>query len=93
MCSAASGRAGQAQTPASAADSDLLALPPGYAMHEYRIDRVLGSGGFGITYLAHDTHLDCPVAIKEYLPRDTAGRGPGLSVRRARGATSTRWLG
>jgi hypothetical protein len=39
---------------------------------------VLGSGGFGITYLAHDTHLDCPVAIKEYLPRDTAGRGPDL---------------
>jgi len=65
----------------SAADGDLLALPPGYAMHEYRIDHVLGSGGFGITYLAHDTHLDCPVAIKEYLPRDTAGRGPGLSVR------------
>jgi serine/threonine protein kinase len=62
-------------------------------MHEYRIDRVLGSGGFGITYLAHDTHLDCPVAIKEYLPRDTAGRGPGLSVRphSTAGASSFAW--
>ncbi|MCM8614039.1 protein kinase [Accumulibacter sp.] len=86
--------AGQGQQPRSSpADSDLLALPAGSAMHEYRIDRVLGSGGFGITYLAHDTHLDCPVAIKEYLPRDTAGRGPGLSVRphSTAGASSFAW--
>ncbi len=85
--------AGQVQRRSSAADNDLLALPAGHAMHEYRIDRVLGSGGFGITYLAHDTHLDCPVAIKEYLPRDTAGRGPGLSVRphSTAGASSFAW--
>ena len=25
---------------------------------EYRIEQVLGAGGFGITYLAHDTNLD-----------------------------------
>jgi serine/threonine protein kinase len=70
------------------AGGDLLALPAGYAINEYRIDRVLGCGGFGITYLAHDTHLDCPVAIKEYLPREMAGRDPGLAVRPHSGASA-----
>jgi len=32
---------------------------------EYRIEQVLGVGGFGITYLGRDTHLDKQVAIKE----------------------------
>ena len=85
--------AGQADRHPASTDSDLLALPAGYSMHEYRIDRVLGSGGFGITYLAHDTHLDCPVAIKEYLPRDTAGRSSDLSVRphSTAGASAFAW--
>ena len=47
-----------------AAERDAFALRVGYALNEYRIERVLGGGGFGITYLAHDTHLDCRVAIK-----------------------------
>ncbi|OED37680.1 hypothetical protein AB833_22700 [Chromatiales bacterium (ex Bugula neritina AB1)] len=34
----------------------------------YRVKRVLGRGGFGITYLATDTNLDHHVAIKEYRP-------------------------
>jgi serine/threonine protein kinase len=59
---------------------DLLALPSGYMINEYRIERILGGGGFGITYLAHDTHLDCRVAIKEYLPRDVSVRAPDMSV-------------
>lgn len=63
------------------AQDDLLALPAGYTVHEYCIERVLGGGGFGLTYLARDTHLDCHVAIKEYLPRDLAVRGPELAVR------------
>ena len=49
-------------------------LKPGLTMHEYRIDGVLGEGGFGITYLATDVHLNAAVAIKEYLPQDIVFR-------------------
>lgn len=37
---------------------------------KYRIIRVLGQGGFGITYLAEHTILDKLVAIKEFFPKD-----------------------
>lgn len=50
------------------------ALPEGYRLLWYRIRRVLGHGGFGITYEALDTNLETPVAIKEYLPREFAVR-------------------
>ena len=56
------------------------ALPRGTRLHEYVFERVLGHGGFGITYLAHDTHLDKRVAIKEYLPNDLAARAPDSTV-------------
>jgi len=42
---------------------------------------VLGQGGFGVTYLAHDTNLDRRVAIKEYLPAMVAARHADDSVR------------
>jgi serine/threonine protein kinase len=51
------------------------ALPPGFELQEYQIESVLGRpGGFGVTYLATDTHLCQSVAIKEYLPIDFAVR-------------------
>ena len=43
-------------------------LQPGDMLQWFRIERVLGRGGFGITYLATDTNLDHSVAIKEYAP-------------------------
>ena len=64
------------------------ALPPRYRIREYNILRVLGAGGFGITYLAHDTSLVRDVAIKEYLPRDYAVRTEDHSVRPRSSETS-----
>ncbi len=58
----------------------LHALPQGYRIQEYELVRVLGSGGFGITYLGYDHNLDKAVAIKEYLPNDLAVRGDNKSV-------------
>jgi eukaryotic-like serine/threonine-protein kinase len=44
------------------------ALPAGTRLEEFIIERVLGSGGFGITYLARDSRLGRKVVIKENLP-------------------------
>lgn len=44
-------------------------LPIGYHLNQkYEIRKVLGEGGFGITYLARDIVLDLDVAVKEYYP-------------------------
>ena len=51
------------------------ALPPGTRFEEYRLDAVLGAGGFGITYRAYDANLDKFVAIKEYLPSGVCHAG------------------
>lgn len=50
------------------------ALPLGREMQGYRIDSVLGAGGFGITYKATELSLEREVAIKEYLPTAFATR-------------------
>ena len=51
------------------------ALPKGYEIEGYRIEKVLGAGGFGVTYLAHEIAINRRVAIKEYLPNGIAARG------------------
>jgi serine/threonine protein kinase len=56
------------------------ALKQGYQLHWYTIKEILGQGGFGITYLAHDNNLDEDVAIKEYLPIELAVRERDDSV-------------
>ena len=56
------------------------ALPMQSMLHEYRIEQVLGAGGFGITYRARDTNLDKDVAIKEYLPGELAMRASDGNV-------------
>lgn len=48
---------------------------------KYRIEKVLGSGGFGITYKAFDNDLKCDVVIKENLPSTFAYRDSSNSVR------------
>ena len=60
------------------AGDQLNALPRGYETHGYRIEDVLGSGGFGITYRARETSIGRTVAVKEYLPAGFATRDPSV---------------
>ncbi len=55
-------------------------LPNGYMLLWYRIESILGQGGFGITYLAHDTNLNHKVAIKEFFPSEIANRASDHST-------------
>src|SRR5580704_11320627 len=56
-----------------------LALPGDFQLDRYRILRVLGSGGFGITYLAEARPYPV-IAIKELFPKDFATRSDGYRV-------------
>lgn len=48
---------------------DPRCLPPGTILNgQYMVGKVLGQGGFGITYIAVDLNLETRVAIKEYMP-------------------------
>src|SRR6185437_3309736 len=53
---------------------NVQALPVGTLLGDYRLDSVIGHGGFGITYRAFDSQLAKVVAIKEYLPIEFAVR-------------------
>ena len=70
-----------------------LALPQGTRIREFEFRRVLGQGGFGITYLGWNVALDISVAIKEYLPSDLATREQDLSVvpQAAQSASDFHW--
>ena len=56
------------------------ALPVATRLHEFEIVSVIGQGGFGIVYLAHDLTLDRRVAIKEYMPSSLAVRTQAMTV-------------
>jgi serine/threonine protein kinase len=74
--------------------TNLIALKSGTELvGDYRIERVLGAGGFGITYLAEENALDRHVTIKEYFPSDFAVRSTTAeAVPRSQDcATDYRW--
>ena len=56
-------------------------LPAGIVLNnQFRIGRALGQGGFGITYMGWDLHLETPVAIKEYFPAGYVHRDCSVSM-------------
>lgn len=74
--------------------TNLIALQNGTELvGDYRIERVLGAGGFGITYLAEEIALGRSVTIKEYFPSDFAARSnAGDASPRSEGCSSDyRW--
>lgn len=53
------------------------ALSPGTVVHnQYRVERVLGEGGFGVTYKVYDMRENRVAALKEYMPAEIAQRRP-----------------
>ena len=62
-----------------AADTDAASLfhirPRTVLDVRYLLGRVLGAGGFGITYLGWDLNLGVKLAIKEYFPSAFGARG------------------
>ena len=58
-----------------------MTLSPGSVLNQrYMTGRVIGKGGFGITYLAYDLKLDTRIAVKEYYPMGMAIRNPGSTL-------------
>lgn len=55
------------------------ALPAGFQLQSYRIEKQISGGGFSIVYLAYDEQGQ-PVAIKEYLPNALVLRTEGAAV-------------
>lgn len=53
-------------------------LPSKTILHDkYRIEKMLGHGGFGITYLGTEIRIGLRVAIKEYYPHNFVSRSTG----------------
>ena len=70
-----------------AEDDEGQALPSGSQLlnGKFKIEQQVGSGGFGITYLAKDIYLDRDVVIKECFPGAFCARfGTQVRVRSAR---------
>ena len=65
----------------SAAVNDPTMLTPGsILLGKYIVGKVIGKGGFGVTYLAYDASVGRKAAIKEFFPYGVALRAAGTSM-------------
>ena len=65
---------------AGTSPEEAIHMEPGTILAErYIIGKVIGYGGFGVTYIGWDAKLEQRVAIKEYLPSEFSTRIPGQS--------------
>lgn len=61
--------------------SDPTVLSSGSVLQgRYAVGRVIGKGGFGVTYLAYDIKHDEKIAVKEYYPYGIALRNPESTI-------------
>ncbi len=57
------------------------ALSRGYIVDGYRIEQIIGGGGFSFVYLAYHIRTKHKLVIKEYFPHELVERMPGGRVR------------
>lgn len=72
-CSACASEKNSKKYPTALTEGTILA-------GRYVVGRVLGKGGFGITYLCYDTRENKTVAVKEYLPDHLTHRKTGETI-------------
>lgn len=56
-------------------------LKRGYLIEGYRVEKVIGGGGFSFVYLAYRIKTQSKVVIKEYFPHELVVRIPGGRIR------------
>lgn len=56
-------------------------LKRGYLLEGYRVEKVIGGGGFSFVYLAYHIKTQSKVVIKEYFPHELVMRIPGGRIR------------
>src|SRR6476661_4338291 len=68
-----------------------IPLRPGTRILDYRIEAMLGAGGFGVTYKVVDEALGKIFALKEYYPRNYARRTGEFLGPNASGQSTFEW--
>lgn len=66
--------------PAVTANDPTMLQPGNVLLGKYIVGRIMGKGGFGVTYLAYDVSANRKVAIKEFFPYGVALRTTGTTT-------------